>query len=146
MTIGGEGRRDLIVGHTGASESNRAITHLHPSREAGDGIHLHLYAETGDGAASPYDPDPCDVMLATVENDFSTRHRNSALRRASEVAASAHIRARRPVRLTTLLLRSLLIAMGAAGWARICLASAASAARTSIGAASHRRSSSPATK
>ena len=82
------------MGMHGASESDRAITHLRPSCEAGDGIHLHLYTEIGDGGASPYDPDLRDVMLATVENDvLDETPQQRLLRRASDVAASAQIRA-----------------------------------------------------
>lgn len=76
---------------------------------------------------------------------FSMRHRNNALRCASEILSSPHICGRRPVRLMTLSLSSLLMATCVMVLGGVCRASASSAARTSFSATSHRRSSSEAT-
>lgn len=76
---------------------------------------------------------------------FSMRHRNNALRCASKIVSSSHICGRRPVRLMTLSLSSLLMATCVMALGGVCRASASSAACTSFSAASHRRSSSEAT-
>lgn len=66
MALGAEDCSDLVVGHTGAGEIERAIAHLLALSEAGDGVD----PDVADGDAAPHDPDEGDVALAAVEDDF----------------------------------------------------------------------------
>ncbi|MFK4529184.1 hypothetical protein ABIF90_007165 [Bradyrhizobium japonicum] len=136
---------DLIVWDAVAGERQRALPHLRASCQSGDGLTLIF---TSSSVTAP----PRQTILARARScsprsstTFSMRHRNKALRCASETVSSPHICARRPVRLMTLSLSSLLMATCVMALDGVCRASASSAARKSFSAASHRRSSSEAT-
>ena len=70
VPLAGKDGGDLIVGHAGAREIEKAVAHFPTSREVGDGIYPHFHFEVCHSAASPHDPDKSDVALAAVENDF----------------------------------------------------------------------------
>ena len=70
MTLTGEDRGDLIIGHAIAGKIEHTVAHFRSSGELGDGVDPHLDFEIGHGTAAPDDPDRGDIVLAAIEHDF----------------------------------------------------------------------------
>nr|WP_294509841.1 hypothetical protein [uncultured Rhodopila sp.] len=70
MAVSGEGSSDFTIGDAVTGTIEHSITHFRPSRQFADGVDLHFDFEIGHSAATPDDPDQCDIALAAIEHDF----------------------------------------------------------------------------